>query len=232
MNYIDVYNRITLNRKDLPKETYGEVHHIWPKSLGGGNEPENLVRLTAKEHYIAHHLLTKIFPDCREIVFAFNQMCGRIGAKGVYVSPRVYAEARENAAAAQRGRKASAETRNKIGEAQRGKTLSATHRAKLSAANLGKPKSKEHRAKMSESHKGLHSGSKHPNWGKPSYNRSEQQYIFTHPEHGELTCTTFALRTEFELDSSAVTKLVKGKRKTTGGWRVLEKIKEEIKTNE
>jgi len=38
---------------------YCESHHIIPKSLGGSNDKENLVNLTAREHYIVHKLLTK-----------------------------------------------------------------------------------------------------------------------------------------------------------------------------
>lgn len=41
-------------------ETYTEKHHIIPKSLGGDNSPENIVTLTAREHFICHRLLTKI----------------------------------------------------------------------------------------------------------------------------------------------------------------------------
>lgn len=33
-----------------------------PRCLGGGNERENLVRLTPEEHYLAHQLLVKIHP--------------------------------------------------------------------------------------------------------------------------------------------------------------------------
>jgi hypothetical protein len=39
---------------------YTEKHHIIPKSLGGSNEENNLVNLTAKEHYICHLLLIKM----------------------------------------------------------------------------------------------------------------------------------------------------------------------------
>ena len=39
---------------------YTERHHIIPKSLGGQNTKDNLVRLTAREHFICHHLLTKM----------------------------------------------------------------------------------------------------------------------------------------------------------------------------
>jgi hypothetical protein len=39
---------------------YLEKHHIIPKSLGGSDTEENLVFLTAREHYIAHILLVKM----------------------------------------------------------------------------------------------------------------------------------------------------------------------------
>ncbi len=39
---------------------YSERHHIIPKSLGGSNEAHNLIRLTAREHYICHRLLVKM----------------------------------------------------------------------------------------------------------------------------------------------------------------------------
>lgn len=61
MNYLSVYNSLIDKRKKNPlsNDVYGELHHITPKCLGGGDSPDNLVRLTAKEHYVAHHLLYK-----------------------------------------------------------------------------------------------------------------------------------------------------------------------------
>lgn len=38
---------------------YTEQHHIVPRSIGGTDLPINLVRLTYREHFIAHWLLTK-----------------------------------------------------------------------------------------------------------------------------------------------------------------------------
>jgi hypothetical protein len=40
-------------------DCYTEKHHIIPRCMGGSNDKENLVTLTAREHYIAHLLLTK-----------------------------------------------------------------------------------------------------------------------------------------------------------------------------
>lgn len=39
--------------------TYTEVHHVIPRSFGGSDCPFNLVRLTYREHFVAHWLLTK-----------------------------------------------------------------------------------------------------------------------------------------------------------------------------
>jgi DNA-binding CsgD family transcriptional regulator len=43
----------------IPTE-YTESHHIIPKCLGGTNSNDNLVRLTAREHFMCHRLLVKM----------------------------------------------------------------------------------------------------------------------------------------------------------------------------
>lgn len=42
------------------ENNYTEKHHIIPRSLGGTNDLENIVRLIPREHYIVHWLLTKM----------------------------------------------------------------------------------------------------------------------------------------------------------------------------
>lgn len=54
------YSIISKSQKRVNYEGYTERHHIIPKSLGGTNEPSNLVKLTAKEHFICHLLLIKM----------------------------------------------------------------------------------------------------------------------------------------------------------------------------
>ncbi len=50
-----------INRRQIRKPIgYSELHHIVPKSIGGTDSNNNLVHLTAKEHFICHRLLTKI----------------------------------------------------------------------------------------------------------------------------------------------------------------------------
>lgn len=62
MNYQLVYERL-IEKAKLRKqpEGYAESHHIVPKSLGGSNNKDNLVNLTAREHCLAHLLLAKIY---------------------------------------------------------------------------------------------------------------------------------------------------------------------------
>lgn len=55
------YEKLIQNAKTRSKpHGYTERHHIIPRSLGGTNDKNNLVDLTAREHYIAHLLLWKM----------------------------------------------------------------------------------------------------------------------------------------------------------------------------
>ena len=75
MNYKNIYNQLIEKAKARTLENaYVEKHHIVPRSMGGSNDDSNLVNLTAKEHFVAHHLLWKIYRN-REMVHAFMLMC-------------------------------------------------------------------------------------------------------------------------------------------------------------
>ena len=56
------YNNIIQRAQSrvLSTDTYTEKHHIIPRSLGGDDLTSNLVRLTAREHFVCHLLLTKM----------------------------------------------------------------------------------------------------------------------------------------------------------------------------
>jgi len=64
MNYQRIYDQIIerAKKENRKKEEgfYYERHHIVPKCLGGNNTKDNLVLLTAKEHYIVHRLLVEM----------------------------------------------------------------------------------------------------------------------------------------------------------------------------
>lgn len=58
--YTKIYFAIINAAKGRLRVGYTETHHIIPKCLGGSDDPSNLVKLTAKEHFVCHHLLTKM----------------------------------------------------------------------------------------------------------------------------------------------------------------------------
>ena len=60
--YTRIYYSIVerAQQRSLPESVYTETHHIIPKSLGGSNNFDNLVKLTFKEHRVCHKLLVKM----------------------------------------------------------------------------------------------------------------------------------------------------------------------------
>jgi len=76
MKYQEAYDRL-INRakfRILNKKEYYESHHVVPRCLGGTDEADNLVNLTAREHYVAHQLLVKIHTDNYGLVKAAVMM--------------------------------------------------------------------------------------------------------------------------------------------------------------
>ena len=61
MNYRYQYDKLVSRglSRSKPSE-YCEEHHILPSALGGGDNKENLVWLTSREHYVAHIFLAKL----------------------------------------------------------------------------------------------------------------------------------------------------------------------------
>lgn len=53
--------------RKLVSTLYSEKHHILPRSLGGSDSVSNVVILTAREHYIAHLLLARMFGGASKI---------------------------------------------------------------------------------------------------------------------------------------------------------------------
>ena len=67
--YTRWYNNITEQAKTRTIDGYTEKHHIIPKCMGGNDDTKNLVKLTFREHYIAHWLLSKIYKDNLKISY-------------------------------------------------------------------------------------------------------------------------------------------------------------------
>jgi len=84
MNYQKHYNRLIERARIRTIEGYRERHHIVPKCLGGSDEKDNLVELTPEEHYVAHQLLVKIYPENGKLVHAAVMMTASRPSNKIY----------------------------------------------------------------------------------------------------------------------------------------------------
>lgn len=163
MNYKNIYDKIILRGKNRILTGYTETHHIIPKCLGGDNSPNNLVELTAEEHFVVHQLLVKMHPGNSDLVYGLHMMC--TGNTEQIRNNKRFAWIRKCHSAAKTGIPLSEETKAKIGNANRGRESkykgiprSGEVKAKVSAATLGKkklkPVSKESRERMADNLRG------------------------------------------------------------------------------
>lgn len=136
--YTKWYNHIIFSARNRTLTDYSEIHHIIPKSLGGPDHTDNLVRLTAREHFICHWLLTKMVvgKDKAKMLNAAFMMATNENPfqKRYKINSRTYEYLRKAWAA----REITEETRRKIGEASKGRKQTPEARAKNSKANSGK----------------------------------------------------------------------------------------------
>lgn len=90
--YFHLYLKIC---SSVDTDCYTENHHILPRSLGGSNLKSNLIRLSARKHFLAHYLLTKFTKPKSEawysMVKAFNMMnCQPTKENQRYLNSRLY----------------------------------------------------------------------------------------------------------------------------------------------
>lgn len=116
MNYQAIYNNLIERGKSRTLEGYCEKHHITPRCMGGNDNPENLVKLTAREHFIAHRLLTKIYPSNNKLKSAvFFMTRSKNVSQHLKITSRTYQYLRIESSIAQsilqKGRKQSPETK-------------------------------------------------------------------------------------------------------------------------
>ena len=75
MDYQKIYSQLILRAKERKTvDGYKELHHIITKCVKGTDDVNNLVELTAKEHFVAHLLLTEIYPKSQKIKYALWMM--------------------------------------------------------------------------------------------------------------------------------------------------------------
>lgn len=74
--YTATYLRLVSRAQSRTLTGYAENHHINPEAISNDNSPENMVRLTAREHFICHLLLLKMTTgeDKVKMAFAANMM--------------------------------------------------------------------------------------------------------------------------------------------------------------
>lgn len=189
--YTKWYNSIIAHAKeDVNCRLTGrfEKHHIIPKSLGGSDLPDNLVKLTPREHFICHLLLIRMLDgrDLFRMVAALNLMMNnvnkRLGRVKVtnrkYDASRYYAKVefseehrRKLSEAAKRRnpitRKQSAEANEKRRQFMRSYKKTPEHIAKYAESQRGQVRgswgshSEETKAKISALHKGKPKSEEH-----------------------------------------------------------------------
>lgn len=165
--YTKWYLKIIESAKNKNRSGYLEKHHIIPKSLGGSNNIDNLVSLSAREHFVCHLLLVRMVGNIdhkRKMIYAAWQQSRSSRLKGGKVTGRVYEMLRKELSALYTGRKrkpfseeakanmkAAAKTRKKVEysparieklleltKAQKGQKLSTDHRNKIVMSMVGK----------------------------------------------------------------------------------------------
>jgi len=185
MDYRRIYDSLILKGKNRDRSAitgYTEIHHIIPESFfkdrkrkgppgvlhGNPDDPENLVILTAREHFIAHLLLYRIHGD-KKTFFALWKMCLGHRTNSCIIKSRVYEKLKGNfirrmtgegnpmygKTSSRLGVPRSEETKKKISASNKGKKKSESHIQNIKASRCHEPLSEEHKLKISIKMKGV-----------------------------------------------------------------------------
>jgi hypothetical protein len=106
LDYSKIYDNIIENRRinPLSNNEYGEKHHVIPKCLGGSNNKSNLVKLSAREHFVCHLLLVRIYANdpnahykmlSAAIIMGFNSSGRRFMSRSYEYVKRNFSEIRK-----------------------------------------------------------------------------------------------------------------------------------------
>lgn len=160
MNYQKIYNQLIERAQNRILEGYKEKHHILPRCLGGSNDKENLVELTAREHFLCHMLLCEIYPNNAKLWYALFLMTigkQKLKKNQFKTSSRTYERIKLEWSQKVKGRRKpenfmTDELRRKISESNKGVSR-----------NKGKKFTEEVIKKMSETKKGKKFSEEHIN---------------------------------------------------------------------
>lgn len=170
MHYDSLIERAR-NRSILPG-VYFEHHHIIPKCLDGTDDIENLVKLFPEEHYIAHLLLVKIYPDEKKLIYAARMMC--IGSSNNRRSNKEYAWLKEKFIQLKKGVPRTDEVKEKIKIGNLNKIVSESTKEKIRIARNKQIITEESNKKRSKTAKSK--GIRPPDWtGKNHTDESKKK---------------------------------------------------------
>ena len=148
MNYIKIHNSIIKSALSRGRVAgYGEMHHIIPKSMGGTDNKDNLVMLTAREHFIIHWLLAKIHRNS-QMIFALFAMTKPGNKSQQRYTSHSFAYAREMMA-------------RLMSERMSGSNSPMFGLIGDKSPNFGSKRTDEQRSNISKAMKGKRSGDKH-----------------------------------------------------------------------
>lgn len=125
---------------------YTEKHHIIPKSLGGLNNKNNIVKLSYREHFICHWLLIYMVENSlhkRKMQMAFFRMTHSTEKQKRIINSKYYEIAKKHHKEAW-SRPCSEETKIKIGNANRGKKWNGSAEEKLKRSEKWKKANPSH----------------------------------------------------------------------------------------
>lgn len=167
MNYKLHYNTLIYRAQNRELLGYKERHHIIPKCMNGNDNIDNLVYLTAREHYVAHQLLLKIYPNVQSLVFAAHMMGSTRKGNRNYGWLRerfsfAISKANKGKEAPNKGINHTDTTKKKISESgkgrisgMKGKIHSVITKNKMSISHAGYIPTQEHRNNLSIAKKGI-----------------------------------------------------------------------------
>lgn len=152
-HYINRYNKFLDKLKNQVIEGYTEKHHIIPRSLGGCDNKDNLIALTARQHFIAHWILWKAYGNNMARAFFMMSNFGKYGK----VNSKTYSKARqdysEQVSIQLKGKPSQCsftpEHREKLRQAKLGRKLSEETKEKIRLKSLGRKLTEETKMKIS-----------------------------------------------------------------------------------
>lgn len=220
MDYQKIYNQIIERAQTRQLEGYKEKHHIIPKCLGGSNEKENLVELTAREHFLCHILLCEIHPKESKLKHALFLMAigkQKIKEKTYIIGSRIYERLRQEYSQMLKGKTHSEETclkkSNKMKEiwgskSYEEKQLISLKRQKTKLENGTNKISKNTADKISKSLQGR----------KITWNRGVNKKVLQYDLEGNFIREWDSIAEASRYVKGDISAYLSGKQKTAGGF--------------